>query len=502
MRTNTSYPTTRIPIHSLSNYQRHMKIGRYMACKGNSLDSTQNQCSCKGWRPNSVNGSGRIDLCTCGHKLGIHGNVNDIYGEDFYKLLNIAIQIDEYLDNKGKLLDFEYVDKFVQKMRDQMAITINQIRQYHKIICNKEPFEKDLNLNERNNNFDHRLIFTEEQEGDIRWRIINNDGSRENLFLLTSVKELISTALPKMPAEYIARVVYNHSHYNLVIVKEPNKVIGGICYRPFTERNFIEIVFFAVNGDYQDKGYGRRLMNRLKFFMRDVVKIKYILVYADESAIGFFRKIGFTTNITLDKDIWRGYIKDYSKAKLMQSTFVPKINYDETREILLKQKQSVKEKIARTVITPIIYPGLQCFKNGSKSIDPMSVPGIKESGWTPELERRAKETAKYRACYLTMLKVMEDLENHKNAWPFKLPVDPITVPDYYDIIKEPMDFSTVRKRMENNQYLTLKEFAIDVQKIWDNCKYYNSNETYYYKFAEALEKFFTDIMLENGIKLP
>ncbi len=205
-------------------------------------------------------------------------------------------------------------------MRDQMASTIDNTRQYHNIICRKEPVE-DLNINERNDNLDHKLIFTEEQEGDIRWKIINNDGTRENLFLLTSVKDLISTALPKMPSEYIARVVYNHNHYNLVIVKEPNKVIGGICYRPFIERNFIEIVFFAVNGEYQDKGYGRRLMNRLKYFMRDVVKIKYILVYADESAIGFFRKIGFTTNITLYKDTWKGYIKDYSKAKLMQVKF-------------------------------------------------------------------------------------------------------------------------------------------------------------------------------------
>lgn len=162
----------------------------------------------------------------------------------------------------------------------------------------------------------------------------------------------------------------------------------------------------------------------------------------------------------------------------------------------------MKEKIAQSVKPPIIYPGLQCFKNGVKSINPMSVPGIKESGWTPELEKRAKESAKYRADYLVMLKIMEDLESHKNAWPFRLPVDPITVPDYYDIIKVPMDFSTVRKHMENNQYLTLKEFAIDVQKIWDNCKYYNTKETYYYKSAESLEKFFTDLLLENGIKIP
>ncbi|GBC06965.1 hypothetical protein RclHR1_07170006 [Rhizophagus clarus] len=498
---NSSYPPTHIPIDSLSNYQRHMKIGRYMTCMGESTDSSRDKCSCKGWRPNSANGIGCIDLCICGHKLGLHGNVDDIYGEDFFKLLNIANQIDKYLENQGKLLDFDYVDKFVQKMRDQMASITNVTKEYHHIICHKEPVNEHVDINEINN-WDHTFIFKEEREDNIRWKIINNDGTRENLFLLTGVKELISTALPKMPAEYIARVVYNHNHYSLVIIKDPNKVIGGICYRPFIERNFIEIVFFAVHGDHQDNGYGRRLMNRLKHFMRDVVKIKYMLVYADESAIGFFRKIGFTTNITLEKVIWKGYIKDYSKAKLMQSTFIAKINYAKTKEILARQKQAIKEKIAQTIKPPIIHQGLECFKNGAKSIDPMSVPGIKESGWTLELEKRAKESVKYRADYLVMLKIMEDLENHKSAWPFRLPVDPITVPDYYDIIKDPMDFSTVRKYMENNRYLTLKEFAIDVQKIWDNCKYYNTKETYYYKSAETMEKFFMDLLLENGIKLP
>ena len=35
------------------------------------------------------------------------------------------------------------------------------------------------------------------------------------------------------------------------------------------------------------------------------------------------------------------------------------------------------------------YPGIYLFqKNGGKPVDPMTIPGIKESGWTLEMEAR------------------------------------------------------------------------------------------------------------------
>ena len=43
------------------------------------------------------------------------------------------------------------------------------------------------------------------------------------------------------------------------------------------------------------------------------------------------------------------------------------------------------------------------------------------------------------------LKILEILKKSLNVWPFLQPVDPIKlkIPDYFDIVKEPMDISTV-----------------------------------------------------------
>lgn len=37
-----------------------------------------------------------------------------------------------------------------------------------------------------------------------------------------------------------------------------------------------------------------------------------------------------------------------------------------------------------------------------------------------------------------MWKVFETVKNHRDAWPFQEPVDGSTVPDYYEIIKDPI----------------------------------------------------------------
>jgi histone acetyltransferase len=158
----------------------------------------------------------------------------------------------------------------------------------------------------------------EERLGLIEVRIVENDGSRESMILLTGLKNIFQKQLPKMPKEYIARLVYDRNHKSIALIRKPMKVIGGICYRPFDEQEFAEIVFCAIASTEQVKGYGSFLMNHLKDYISDHTNIKHYLTYADNYATGYFKKQGFTTEISLDKRKWVGYIKDYEGGTIMQ----------------------------------------------------------------------------------------------------------------------------------------------------------------------------------------
>ena len=46
------------------------------------------------------------------------------------------------------------------------------------------------------------------------------------------------------------------------------------------------------------------------------------------------------------------------------------------------------------------------------------------------------------------LAVLKALCKHGQAWPFLHPVDPKEVPDYHAIIAQPMDFETIRHKLD------------------------------------------------------
>jgi histone acetyltransferase len=112
--------------------------------------------------------------------------------------------------------------------------------------------------------FPEKPAVIEERTGDIEFRVVNNDGDRESFIILTGLKCIFQKQLPKMPKDYIARLVYDRTHLSIAIVKHPLEVVGGITYRPFKGRKFAEIVFCAISSDQQVKGYGAHLMSHLK----------------------------------------------------------------------------------------------------------------------------------------------------------------------------------------------------------------------------------------------
>uniref|UniRef100_A0A7N8WXJ7 Bromodomain PHD finger transcription factor n=1 Tax=Mastacembelus armatus TaxID=205130 RepID=A0A7N8WXJ7_9TELE len=92
--------------------------------------------------------------------------------------------------------------------------------------------------------------------------------------------------------------------------------------------------------------------------------------------------------------------------------------------------------------------------------------------------------------YEGLRRILRSLQAHKMAWPFLEPVDTNDAPDYYRVIKEPMDLSTMEERLQKRGYVKLTEFVADMTKIFDNCRYYNPSDSPFYQCAEVLENFF------------
>ena len=79
-------------------------------------------------------------------------------------------------------------------------------------------------------------------------------------------------------------------------------------------------------------------MSHVKDYVRSSYDIKHFLTYADNYAIGYFKKQGFTTEIALDKSSWMGYIKDYEGGTLMECSMVDKVKYLEVANIISSQR--------------------------------------------------------------------------------------------------------------------------------------------------------------------
>ncbi|KAL9618464.1 MAG: hypothetical protein Q9160_006842 [Pyrenula sp. 1 TL-2023] len=226
----------------------------------------------------------------------------------------------------------------------------------------------------------------------------------------------------------------------------------------------------------------------LQDYVKATSDVMHFLTYADNYAIGYFKKQGFTKEITLEKSIWMGYIKDYEGGTIMQCTMVPKIRYLESSRMLQKQKEAILAKIRAVSKSHITHAPPAQWRSSVQPIDPMTIPAIKASGWSPDMDELSRQP-RHGPNYNQLLHLLNDMQNHSSAWPFAQPVNRDEVPDYYEVIKEPMDLSTMEERLSNDLYPTPQEFLKDARLIFDNCRKYNNETTPYAKSANKLEKY-------------
>ena len=291
-----------------------------------------------------------------------------------------------------------------------------------------------------------------ERDGKLRFVEVRNDSRPESLVSLTHLKNIFAKQLPKMPREYIVRLVFDRYHEALTCECE-GEIVGGIAYRVHPEQSFSEIAFCAVAATHQVQGYGTRLMNQLKEkAKRD--KIQCLLTYADNHAIGYFRKQGFYKQVTMKRARWLGYIKDYDGGTLMECVHPPPIfpsltplpyfdivttlcrcvvdptvDYLSIRFAAEQQRLAVEQKIATLTNSHVVHPGIDKRARANHEI-----PGLDESTWEPmilECTLHGQQQPLQKCLQL----VFNAIHAHDDAWPFRQSVSVKEAPDYYHVIK-------------------------------------------------------------------
>lgn len=100
-------------------------------------------------------------------------------------------------------------------------------------------------------------------------------------------------------------------------------------------------------------------------------------------------------------------------------------------------------------------------------------------------------------------KILNSLKKNPNAIPFLEPVDPkkTGASNYFEIIKDPMDLSTVEKNLKIGEYQTANQFHADINKIWFNSYAYNEKNSRIYKITVDMEKHYSKL-IESQSKRP
>uniref|UniRef100_A0AAQ4RA84 Bromodomain containing 4 n=1 Tax=Gasterosteus aculeatus aculeatus TaxID=481459 RepID=A0AAQ4RA84_GASAC len=126
---------------------------------------------------------------------------------------------------------------------------------------------------------------------------------------------------------------------------------------------------------------------------------------------------------------------------------------------------------------------------GSSHNPPPAPPPLAFNAAPPEIWSPSRPKRQTNQLQVLVLKT---LWKHNFAWPFQAPVDTIKLglPDYYKIIKIPMDMGTIKKRLENHHYWNAHECIQDFNTMFTNCYIYNKPGDDIVLMAKALEKVF------------
>ena len=146
-----------------------------------------------------------------------------------------------------------------------------------------------------------------------------------------------------------------------------------------------------------------------------------------------------------------------SQAQLLylKTLLPPRVSFQLTTPLDSKRPRVVK-KLDESFTSEIrLTPSKKRHPTEKMSIEKLkkeeeACPKVDPKGMESGTKSRSRkeEVEKVLTTFLIRLKM------HKSSWPFRMPVDPVTqaVPNYFEIVKEPMDLKTIDRKIKSSTY--------------------------------------------------
>ncbi|KAJ3522927.1 hypothetical protein NM688_g8803 [Phlebia brevispora] len=144
----------------------------------------------------------------------------------------------------------------------------------------------------------------------------------------------------------------------------------------------------------------------------------------------------------------------------------------------------------RTGLTLVLPPlravkALNSKKKGSKGV-----------GFRDGPVQKVPRPVKLKPLKEVLTKLIAQIKKKDDYAFFLAPVDASQVPGYADIVKKPMDFGTMTKKVQKSRYRSLEEFSPapqnDLRLVTGNAKLFNPPGTIYHTEADRIETYAID----------
>ncbi|KAK1440376.1 hypothetical protein QVD17_06201 [Tagetes erecta] len=236
----------------------------------------------------------------------------------------------------------------------------------------------------------------------------------------------------------------------------------------------------VISTGVSDKPVGRLVYNRVKVKIKPSKALEPQLASSDAHTHSDADKS--SQQVVLEKQVVSEKVEDSTNS-------VPETNVAEPTT-QPKKPGSIKIKTSKG------------FSSGLSPCNNTGAPQV-EKTHQKEPESVSRSESVYNKQELNAsLEVIKKIMKMDAAEPFNVPVNPVAlgIPDYFDVIKTPMDFGTICSNLESGiKYRNSEDVYKDVQYIWENCYKYNNKGDYILELMKRVKKNFSKYWSAAGL---